>query len=365
MTQKSLAELAREGNPKAIVALLNRNLQKHKITAKVDIKGDRLKVLFEADQVPSQERMYAFMQKGIESLNPENITKVSLYGKTFDQDFHEWEQSFEIKKSPEIQLSSAVEVADKIRDIAKARTQSSEVEYESPFLPTQKIENQEIDNSAYCPNCGSSHLQIRKDSNVSWGRAAVGWALFGAVGGAVGAITGEDRNSVACLNCGTSWKAKDLYKIRETIKELTGKSLNLSQESDRYYMNSFVGEIGPILESINKLNKQVDKEFEKVKSKENEAKVYGCYYGCVGYLLMTFAIFSGIGTISYLLGFTWFLAAFLFPIVGIWIGASMDRSNKKRAAQSIAQKEKEVKSQKAEAENQLREKLEEFISSHY
>lgn len=244
MPKKSLVELARKGNSKAIAALLNHNLQKHNITAKVDVKGQQLKVLLEADQVPSQERMYAFMQKGMESLKPETINKVNLYGKAFDQDLHEWEQSFEIQKSLELQLSSAEEVAGKIRDIAKARSVSLDVEYESPFLPIQEIENPKIDSSAHCPNCGSSHLQIRKDTTVSWGRAAVGWALFGAVGSAVGAVTGEDKNVIACLNCGTTWKAQDLFKVREVIREKTGRTLDLSKDNDRHFMNSFISEFG-------------------------------------------------------------------------------------------------------------------------
>ena len=244
MPPKSLVELAREGNPKAIAALLNHNLQKHNIIAKVDVKGQQLKVLFEADQVPAQERMYAFMQKGMESLKPETITKVNLYGKAFDQDIHEWEQSFEIQKPLELQLSSAEEVADKIRNMVKARNAPLDIEYESPFLPIQETENLKVDNSAYCPNCGSSHLQIRKDTNVSWGRAAVGWALFGAVGSAVGAVTGEDKNAIACLNCGTTWKAQDLFKVREIIREKTGRILDLSKDEDRHFMNSFISEFG-------------------------------------------------------------------------------------------------------------------------
>lgn len=244
MPPKSLVEFARAGNPKAIAALLNHNLQKHNITAKVDVKGQQLKVLLEADQVPVQEKMYSFMQKGMENLKPENITKVNLYGKAFNQDLHEWEQSFEIQKSLELQLSSAEEVAGKIRDMAKACSVSLDIEYESPFLPIQEIENPKIDNSAHCPNCGSSHLQIRKDTNVSWGRAAVGWALFGAVGSAVGAVTGEDKNAIACLNCGTTWKAQDLFKVREVIREKTGRTLDLSKDNDRHFMNSFISEFG-------------------------------------------------------------------------------------------------------------------------
>jgi hypothetical protein len=245
MPKKSLVEFAREGDPKAITVLLNHNLKKYEIIAKVMVRGPKLKVLFEAEKVPEQENMYSFMYKGMKTIKPENITTVHLYGKAFDQEIHEWEQSFEIQKSLELQLSLAEEVADKVRDIAKSRkARTLDTEYESPFLPIQETETPKINNSAHCPNCGSSHLQIRKDTNVNWGRAAAGWALFGAVGGAVGAITGEDKNSIACLNCGTTWKAQDLFKIREVIREKTGRTLDLSKDNDRHFMKRFIDEFG-------------------------------------------------------------------------------------------------------------------------
>lgn len=132
MPPKSLVELAREGNSKAIAALLNQNLKKHNIVAKVDVKGQQLKVLFESDQVPAQERMYAFMQKGMESLKPQTIKEVNLYGKAFDQDFHEWEQIFLINQPIEFQSTSVEEVAGMIRNIAKKR---------KILTPEEKFEN--------------------------------------------------------------------------------------------------------------------------------------------------------------------------------------------------------------------------------
>lgn len=96
---------------------------------------------------------------------------------------------------------------------------------------------------ANCPNCGSSHIQLKKETDINWGRTIAGYALFGVVGGAVGAVTGEDRNVNACLDCGTSWKAKDLYKLLKLVEECTGAKLNLTREFDRYYVNWFLSKI--------------------------------------------------------------------------------------------------------------------------
>jgi len=109
---------------------------------------------------------------------------------------------------------------------------------------------------ANCPNCGSDHITLKREKNVSWGRAIAGWALFSIVGGAVGAVTGRDRNVNACLTCGTSWRVEDLYKTLQTIKNLTGLSLDLAQETHRKFTNGFIDEIGPYIEAIGEAEKR-------------------------------------------------------------------------------------------------------------
>ena len=121
---------------------------------------------------------------------------------------------------------------------------------------------------ANCPNCGSNHIQLKKETNVSWGRAVAGWALFGVVGGAVGAVTGKDRNVNACLDCGTSWKAEDLYKTIQVIKNSTGKSLDLAIEQDRLFLNEFILELSPYLEEIAKKEKEGEKLIAEAQTKD-------------------------------------------------------------------------------------------------
>lgn len=111
---------------------------------------------------------------------------------------------------------------------------------------------------ANCPNCGSSHIQLKQETDVNWGNAIAGYALFGVVGAAVGAVTGEDRNVNACLDCGTSWKAEDLYKLLQVIKDCTGAKLNLARERDRLFMNNFLFEIGSYLEEIPNIERKAN-----------------------------------------------------------------------------------------------------------
>jgi hypothetical protein len=43
----------------------------------------------------------------------------------------------------------------------------------------------------------------------------------------------------ACLDCGTSWKAADLYKLIKIIEMYTNNTVDLSKEKHRIYMDRF------------------------------------------------------------------------------------------------------------------------------
>lgn len=176
---------------------------------------------------------------------------------------------------------------------------------------------------ANCPNCGSEHIQLKKDTNVDWGRAVAGWALFGVVGGAVGAVTGEDRNANVCLDCGTSWKAADLYKTGQVIKNLTGVTLDLSREKDRHFINNFISQISPYIEAIPKAKKDAEEKVRKIENKFNEKAAVGCSYGCL-------TAIGGCTTIASTLSGNAILFVLLIPpLIGFFIGSMLDAKNKK------------------------------------
>jgi hypothetical protein len=197
---------------------------------------------------------------------------------------------------------------------------------------------------ANCPNCGSDHIALKRETNVSWGRAIAGWALFGVVGGAVGAVTGEDRNVNACLDCGTSWKAADLYKLLEVIKMYTNNTVNLSQEKDRIYMDRFTSEIGPCIESASSADKKAEALIKE--AKDDVGSTLSAGFGCLLSLLMFFTGFSIIfsSAVAFVIGMT----IILMPsILGIWINGRAIKANaeitkqKRERAMKIAE---EIKS---------------------
>lgn len=159
---------------------------------------------------------------------------------------------------------------------------------------------------ANCPNCGSNDIQLKQDRTVNWGRAIAGWALFGVVGGAVGAVTGENKTANACLDCGTVWRAQDLYKLLGIIESLTDIKLDLKLEKDRRTLNIFVTNVQPQIDKLESANKRYDIAIAEKKNSNDS------FLGSLilGIILTSFGLLIIITTIIRNAGWAgWFMAS--------------------------------------------------------
>lgn len=111
MTQQNLVELAKQGNPDAIAALINRQLQPKGITAKADLRDSCLQVMLESAQGQEQEELVAFIRKGVTSLGTKSIKKVKVYGKRTGEEFPDWSQEIEL----EINTKSTVSKPERVQ----------------------------------------------------------------------------------------------------------------------------------------------------------------------------------------------------------------------------------------------------------
>jgi hypothetical protein len=100
MAEPNMLKLAKQGNPKAIAAMINRSLRAKHIIVKVNRKDDCLQVLVESAQIPNQKTMVSFIRQGLTKLGVETIKTVQVYGRQKGQDSFAWNQSFEIESSP-------------------------------------------------------------------------------------------------------------------------------------------------------------------------------------------------------------------------------------------------------------------------
>ncbi|MCC5661863.1 hypothetical protein LC608_33960 [Nostoc sp. XA010] len=211
---------------------------------------------------------------------------------------------------------------------------------------------------ANCPNCGSTHIQLKRETNVSWGRAITGLALFGVVGGAVGAVTGEDRNANACLDCGTSWKAEDLYKILQIIKKSTDINPDMTTATDRLFVNDFILEMTPYIEAMSKAQKESETIVTVSENKKSLFAAAGCGSGCI----ITLILWSIFAFASVFIGSGFFL---IIPTDGYFISMFRDTFNRQNIEKEIKNSKREAARMNTEAKNNFKRKAEQFADSHW
>ncbi|WP_373539126.1 hypothetical protein [Chamaesiphon sp.] len=211
---------------------------------------------------------------------------------------------------------------------------------------------------ANCPNCGSSDITLKQETNVSWGRAFVGYALFGVVGGAVGAVTGKDRTVNACLDCGSTWKAETLYQILQMIKSSTNTILDLSIEGDRIYLNQFIEDITPYIEFASRAKADAEKKCKEAIYNESEGSVQlGCMFPIIigGGLLYTGIFFKS--PLS-------FFISLVITISPIFIALAIEKLTKTERDKKVRKFKAVKESTIIEAENKLQWAISEFRDKH-
>jgi hypothetical protein len=96
MTQPTLLELAKQGDEKAIISVMNYLLKDKGITAKAAQKDDCLLVVLKSDRVANQKSSVAFIHKLMMKLGVESIKSVKVYGKQTGKPSPAWMQSIDL-----------------------------------------------------------------------------------------------------------------------------------------------------------------------------------------------------------------------------------------------------------------------------
>lgn len=213
---------------------------------------------------------------------------------------------------------------------------------------------------AVCPKCGSSDIALRRDTNINWGRAIVGWAAFGVVGGAVAGVTGEDRNAVACLDCGASWLPSNIFSVIQTVKDATGVTLDLSLEKHRFFLERFISELSPY----------IDLEIAKAKEKSNkiimEGKVDGTGWraGCITALISTFILIPMGLSVGMPVMFM-LVVVLVVAVFCLVAGQINDRENGWSLEAQIKKSEKEAAAVIDAAKQEIKNKIAAFSSKYF
>lgn len=100
MNYAKIKELAKQGNPQAITALLNRSLQRQGVTAKVGRDKNNLQVILESAQVPPTDLTQRICQ-GLINLGVESIERVQVYGRQIGEEIPDWSQDIDLANPTE------------------------------------------------------------------------------------------------------------------------------------------------------------------------------------------------------------------------------------------------------------------------
>ena len=98
-TPQNILHLARQGDPDAIAALMNRHLETQGITARVAKQESTLCVNLEAAQIPNQAELVAYVKKGVTGLELAAIDHLTVSCQQLGADTQAWSEDLTLQPS--------------------------------------------------------------------------------------------------------------------------------------------------------------------------------------------------------------------------------------------------------------------------
>lgn len=102
MAGQNLISAAKQGDTRAIAALINQSLRSQGIVAKVTVQENILKVLLESDPVPDKKAMVPFLRKGIDQMAILSISGLVIYGRKTGDRSPSWSESFSLRSTDQM-----------------------------------------------------------------------------------------------------------------------------------------------------------------------------------------------------------------------------------------------------------------------
>lgn len=108
MTQ--IQRLAKQGDPKAIAALINQSFNPKGLSVRADVKGSCLQILVQSSHPVNQQAVVGFITRGLDSLSPQGITTIRICGQQTDEVIPVWieEVQLRLELPPESRLPQSV-----------------------------------------------------------------------------------------------------------------------------------------------------------------------------------------------------------------------------------------------------------------
>lgn len=107
-SQQSLLAQAKQGDAKAIAALLNQKLQPKGITAKACVKNNCLHIMLESVRTLQQQPLVELIRKGLTALGVDTWHAVKVYGRREGEDIPDWVEQFDIQIGQETSQDAVI-----------------------------------------------------------------------------------------------------------------------------------------------------------------------------------------------------------------------------------------------------------------
>ncbi len=104
MTQLSVMELAKQGDPNAIAALINRSLASKGIHAEAQLEAEYLRISLYAAQIPNQKAVITIIHRGMMVLQVRQIERVKILTYRSDNNYLAWQHEIFLADSFEKSL---------------------------------------------------------------------------------------------------------------------------------------------------------------------------------------------------------------------------------------------------------------------
>ncbi|MBD2361642.1 GUN4 domain-containing protein [Anabaena minutissima FACHB-250] len=108
----NILQLAKQGNPKAIATLINRQLEPKGIIATVDLKDNCLQILIEAVQLPPQQIIVEYFRKSFSNLDTTAFKTIKVYAKRPGEVFFDWHDVFDLVETAATELLRMTKFGD-------------------------------------------------------------------------------------------------------------------------------------------------------------------------------------------------------------------------------------------------------------
>lgn len=170
-------ELAKQGNPKAIEALINRQLQPKGILAKVKFESGCLKILLESDKEIPEENLCTYLKNGIKKLKINSVQKLIIQARNLETQDIEWIGRIEIDQENALSIEET------------GKSGKLDVEHSS-VLNEEKLSDRDLSHVEYLRSINVSEKRISDSLNPNtpyfgclayWLWIAFGFCLFTSV----------------------------------------------------------------------------------------------------------------------------------------------------------------------------------------